>query len=113
MMLNRLPVLDKGYVALLSVSCNFDKCNEIALEFFKRSDSSFLKEFSTLTLVVKCPLFIQLNLSTFNLRLMSIPQEEVEAYVPNVGRDRVTGLEEQQGHTEQHESHDRCPTYQS
>jgi hypothetical protein len=86
MLLNKIPTLDKGYVAFISSSCNFDKCNEVAMEFFKRDDSQFLKELSTLTLAIKCPLFLQLNLSTHGFKIISAPpSEEVEAYLPNEG----------------------------
>ena len=85
MLLNKLPCLDKGYVAQLASSCDTHRLNEISMEFFKRDDSKFLREISTLTVVMKCPLFVQLNLSTHNLKIISAPVAEVEAYVPNVG----------------------------
>lgn len=85
MLLNKLPCLDKGYAALISVSNNGALCNQVAMEFFKRDDSHFLREFSVMTLAIKCPLFVQLNLSTFGFQMISAQGAEVEAYVPNVG----------------------------
>jgi hypothetical protein len=85
MLINKLPCLDKGYVAYLDSSGNSSKLKDVALEFFKRTDGKFLTDLSTLTVVMKCPLFVQLNLSTVGLKIISVPASEVEAYVPNVG----------------------------
>jgi hypothetical protein len=57
----------------------------VAIEFFKNDNISTLKEMSTLTLVIKCPLFVQLNLSTHDLKIISVPPSDIEAYIPNVG----------------------------
>lgn len=67
--------------------------NDVAMEFFKRDDSKFLREFSTMTLAIKCPLFVQLHLSTFNLNIMKTPVVEQEAYLPNVGEVGALDLE--------------------
>jgi hypothetical protein len=83
MLLAPIPCLDKGFVALLDSSCAFNKANEINLEFFKKDNSQFLRELGTLTLAIKCPLFVQLNLSTHDLKIISAPVVEVEAYCPN------------------------------
>lgn len=85
MLLNKIPCLDKGYVALLEVSCNGVKLGDIAREFFKKDDSKFLRDLGSLTLVMKCPLFVQLNLSTYKLKIITTAPDEIEAYVPNVG----------------------------
>lgn len=85
MLLNKLPCLDKGYVAYIDSSCNSEKLKAIGLEFFKKLDGKFLMDLANLTLVIKCPLFVQLNLSTHNLNVVSVPPTEVEAYKPNVG----------------------------
>ena len=85
MLLNKLPVLDKGYVAYLDSSSNIKLLNDVALEFFKKTDGKFLTELSTLTIVIKCPLFVQCNLSLFNMKILATPADEAEAYIPNVG----------------------------
>lgn len=85
MLLNKIPCLDKGHVALISSSCDSQRLNEVAMEYFKRSDSSFLRELSTMTLVIKCPLFVQLNLSKYGFKIVSAPVTEGETYCPNVG----------------------------
>jgi hypothetical protein len=86
MLLNPIPCLDKGYVAQLDSSCISSKLNDIAMEFFKKDDSKFLRSLSSLTVVIKCPLFVQLNLSTHDFHIITVPVvDEVEAYCPNVG----------------------------
>jgi hypothetical protein len=85
MLLNKITCLDRGYVALIDSSCDTAKLNEVAIEFFKKDDSRFLREIATLTLVIKCPLFVQLHLSTYDLNIISTPVDEIEAYCPNVG----------------------------
>jgi len=85
MLLNKIPVLDKGFVSLLDASCTSSKLNDIAKEFFLKEDSKFLRELGSMTILMKCPLFVQLHLSTFNFNIINVPIEEVDAYVPNVG----------------------------
>lgn len=87
-LLSKIPVLDKGFVATYDTSCNSTKLNELAVEFYKRLDGKFLCENSSLTVMMKCPLFIQLNLSQFNLRITNLPNigsDELESYCPNSG----------------------------
>ena len=85
MLLNKLPCLDKGYVAYLDSSGDSSKLRDVALEFFKKTDGRFLSDISSLTLVIKCPLFLQLHLSTYQFKIITAPSQELEAYVPNVG----------------------------
>jgi hypothetical protein len=77
--------LDKGYVALLEASCNRTKLLEVAREFFKKDDPKFLWDLGNMTLIMKCPLFVQLHLSTYDFNIINVPIEALEAYVPNVG----------------------------
>lgn len=96
-LLNKIPVLDKGFVAKFDTNCDGTKLNELSVEFFKRLDGKFLAEqMSSLTLIMKCPLFVQLNLSTFGLRITSLPNvgtEVLEVYLPNVGEIGAPTLE--------------------
>lgn len=86
LLLNQIPVLDKGFVAKYDTSCDGSKLNELAVEFFKRLDGKFLADIASLTVIIKCPLFVQLNLSTFGLRITNLPTSEaLEVYLPNVG----------------------------
>lgn len=95
-LLNKIPVLDKGFVATYDTSCNGQKLNELAVEFYKRLDGKFLADNSSLTVMMKCPLFIQLNLSQFNLRVTNLPNvgsDELESYCPNVGEIGASSLD--------------------
>lgn len=82
---NKIPVLDKGFVAMFDSSSNSRKLNEIAVEYFKKLDGKFLTDISSLTLLIKCPLFVQLNLSTFGFKVTNLPIQQIETYIPNVG----------------------------
>lgn len=86
MLLNKLPCLDKGYVAYLDSSLGSELARNISIEFLKTTDCSSLLDSATLTLLIKCPLFVQLNISLYDLKIKSFPPKDgVEAYVPNVG----------------------------
>ena len=87
LLLNQIPCLDKGFVAKFDSSCSSAKLKDLAVEYFKQLDGRFLApDNSTLTLLVKCPLFVQLNFSTFGLRVTNLPNTgPIEAYLPNVG----------------------------
>ncbi len=97
MLLNKIPCLDKGYVALIEASCNSVRLGEISRELFKKDDSKFLRHLGSMTILMKCPLFVQLNLSTLNLKIVPASPMEVEAYVPNageIGGSNVNGNQE-------------------
>jgi hypothetical protein len=83
MLLNHIPVLDKGYVALID-SCNTTKkLRELGNQFFGGEYPSSLEELGSMTLAIKCPLFFQLYLSKFSFKIINIPQRgELDAYRP-------------------------------
>lgn len=84
MLLNRIPCLDKGYVALLDSSNTTSKLREIGEEFFGGEYPISLEELGTMTVVMKCPLFVQLYLSKFNLKVINADRgSNQEAYVPS------------------------------
>lgn len=78
MLLNRIPVLDKGYVALIS-SHN----NGLTLEKLSLGHTEY-HTLGRLTLAIKCPLFLQLNLGKFNMRIISMSTSKVEAFLPDM-----------------------------
>jgi hypothetical protein len=89
MLLNQIPCLDKGYVALID-SCNTHvKLRDIDAEFFGSRFPGVLMDLGNMTLVMKCPLFVQLNLSKFNLKVITTDGTKDDAalstYVPNAG----------------------------
>jgi len=96
-LLNKIPVLDKGYVALID-SCNTtQKLRDIGEEFFGGTYPTSLEELGSLTVVIKCPLFVQLNMSKYNFKVINTILFEgatIEAFCPNPGeigaRERST-----------------------
>ncbi len=89
MLLNKIPVLDKGYVALID-SCNTtQKLRDIGEEFFGGTYPTSLEELGSMTVVMKCPLFIQLSLSKFNFKVIDANTNSRDAqadfYLPNAG----------------------------
>jgi len=87
MLLNKIPVLDKGYVALID-SCNTtQKLRDIGAEFYFGEYPVELEEIGYMTLVIKCPLFFQIYLSKFQLKVIDAnnPNQEHDAYIPNPG----------------------------
>jgi hypothetical protein len=83
--LNKMPLLDKGFMTVLSVHNDGPTLQAIQEEFFKASIEKSLTHLSNVTFVVKCPLFVQLNMSKFNFKIISVPSPDVEAFVPNEG----------------------------
>ena len=86
MLLNKIPVLDKGYAALID-SCNTTaKLRDMGQELFGGEYPVVLEELGSMTVVIKCPLFVQLNLSKFNFRIINADSgNSIEAYMPNPG----------------------------
>ena len=86
MLLNKIPVLDKGYVALID-SCNTtSKLREIGAEFYGGEYPTSLEELGSMTVAIKCPLFFQLFLSKFKLKVIDGNNSTaLEAYIPHPG----------------------------
>jgi hypothetical protein len=86
MLLNKIPVLDKGYVALID-SCNTTSTlRDIGAHIYNGEYPVGLQSFGSMTVVMKCPLFVQLTLSKYNFQIMDANTEDkVEAYEPNSG----------------------------
>ena len=96
MLLNKITVLDKGYIAPLSFSGNGRLLQEIQDEFFKTSVNLKLLNIASATLVIKCPLYVQMNLSQSGLSIISTPSDDVEAYIPDVSMISGESLEDRQ-----------------
>lgn len=88
MLLSKILCLDKGYVALISSSNTSKVMVDLKDEFFKvdtlsPDDTLGMGEIANMTVAIKCPLFVQLNLTKFGFRILTGKTEVVEAYVPN------------------------------
>lgn len=86
MLLNKIPVLDKGYVALID-SCNTtSKLREMGAEFYGGEYPTSLEALGSMTVAIKCPLFVQLTLSKYDLKVIDANNSgTLEAYIPNAG----------------------------
>jgi hypothetical protein len=84
MLLNKLPCLDKGYVALIDSMNGTSKLLEISKEFFN-SDTAQQKllKFGYMTLAIRCPIFVLSVLSQHDLKILHVPEKTTEAYIPN------------------------------
>ena len=96
MLLNKLNVLDKGFVAPLDFSCNGKTLQEIQDHYFKARANLKLLEIANATLVIKCPLFVQLNLSQYGLNIIITPSNNVEAYIPDISMIEGESLEDRE-----------------
>jgi hypothetical protein len=92
MLLNKIPVLDKGYVALIESHITTSKLRDLGQEFYGGEYPTTLEELGSMTLAIKCPLFVQLALSKFNLKVIDANKsgQKPEAYIPNAGEIRAS-----------------------
>jgi hypothetical protein len=92
MLLNKIPVLDKGYVALIDSMNGTHKFQKMRDEY--RIPVSKLEQLTSATMIIRCPVWFQLRLSLSSLTLVGAPNAPMEAYLPNAGeigsKDRVT-----------------------
>lgn len=92
-MLNKLPCLDKGWVALVDSSLNSLKLRDLRASMFYGEIPSAVYKCATLTLAMKAPLFIAKALTDKNLNVINAPQrEELEAYLPTEAEIGATDL---------------------
>jgi len=85
MLLNEFKVLDKGSVALLSSSNGGAKLKELSDTLFGALPHDGFGDIATATLIIKCPLFLQLKLSQYNFKIIQAPQKgNVEAFIPDL-----------------------------
>jgi hypothetical protein len=96
MLLNETPVLDKGFVAPLEFSGSGKLIQHVQDAFFKTKTNMDLLKICSATLVIKCPLFVQLNLSKYGFDIISTPSEVIEAYIPDVSMIEAESLEDKE-----------------
>jgi len=83
-LLNENRVLDKGFVAPLCFNGGGRLLQDLQDHFFKANTNMKLLNISSATLVIKCPLFVQLNLSQYGFDIITTPSDDVEAYTPDL-----------------------------
>ena len=96
MLLNKENVLDKGFVAPLEFSGNGRLLQDIQDEYFRTKTNMKLLKLSSATLVIKCPLFVQLNLQQHGLDVITTPSDDIEAYIPDVSMIEGESLDDRQ-----------------
>ncbi len=91
-LLNKIPVLDKGYVALIDSMNGTHHFQHLRDEF--RIPIDKLEKMATASLVIRCPVWFQLRLSLSSLTIVGAPNKPLEAFLPNAGEigteDRAT-----------------------
>lgn len=85
MLLNKIPVLDKGYVALLDSTCPTKLYRSVVDEFFGATDTPQLAKICNAVLVIKAPIFVQLHLAQHGLTMVNTVKNDNDAYVPSLG----------------------------
>lgn len=84
MLLNKENVLDLGFVAPLQFIGGGRLLQELQDHYFRTKTNIKLLTISSATLIIKCPLFVQLNLQQNGLDVISTPSDNVEAYIPDI-----------------------------
>lgn len=96
MLLNKENVLDKGWVAPLQFIGGGRLLQELQDHYFKTKTNIRLLTLSSATLVIKAPLFVQLNLQQYGLDIISTPSDSVEAYIPDISMIEGDSLQDRQ-----------------
>ena len=93
-MLNKIPCLDKGFVAYVDSILPTRIARELEAELFVRQEFSTLRNLASLTLAIKSPIFVEKVIRQMRFDAVSVPQSgELEAYLPNPGEIGAPELE--------------------
>jgi hypothetical protein len=84
MILNKLPALDKGYVALIDSSLSGKVLSALEEEHFNGKINRDLLGSAQMTLQVRCPIFFQLFLQQFNVKVINTIEKDIQCYTPDV-----------------------------
>ena len=96
MLLNKSNVLDKGFVAPLCFNGGGRLLQDLQDHYFRTNINIKLLNISTATLVIKCPLFVQLNLSQYGFDIIPTPSDNIEAYTPDLSMIDGESLEDRE-----------------
>jgi len=96
MLLNKLNVGDKGFVAMLDSHGGSKVLQELQDHYFSSKVNTKLLDVSSATLIIKCPIFVQLNLYQCGFNIINTPIQEVEAYVPDISEIKANELEDKE-----------------
>jgi hypothetical protein len=90
--MNQIPVLDKGYVSLVSSSMSREKLMTIQGQYFRGKAEDRLLDIPHLHMEIKCPLFVQLAI-TQGLNCVTRSATNLEAYKPSVNDIKANDLQ--------------------
>lgn len=92
--LNEIPVLDKGYVAVHSCSPSGNELQALSLDFFRKQHSSGLDRIVHINLQIKCPLFVQLSFSALGFICIAKRHGDgdIEAFIPTIAEVNAQSL---------------------
>lgn len=85
MLLNQIPVLDSGFVALIDSTMPFKKYESVIDAYYRSTDSPAVRKLCYAIVVFKAPLFVQLHLAQHGLVMVSTRAQDHEAYKPSIG----------------------------
>lgn len=91
--MNKLPVLDKGYAALISTSLPRDEFKSVQARFFHGQVDDRLLQLPQIHIEIKCPLFVQLSFTETQLTAIPLKRQKPEAYIPTVDEINARDLE--------------------
>lgn len=94
MLLNKIKVLDKGFVSLLASNITGKQLQDIQDTYFRTKTNLKLLNLCSATIVIKCPLFVQLNLSQYGFDIVSTPTDNIEAFIPDLSMISGKSLED-------------------
>lgn len=96
-LLNKAPVLDKGWVALYSSSLLGSDFQNVVKTNFRGVIDSRILDMTHIILSIRCPLFVQLTFSECGLSIsIDRTSSELEAYIPSVSEIGAQDLETNQ-----------------
>lgn len=92
--LNKIPALDNGFVALFSCSHSHENIIEIKRDYFNNEFNEELLKYINISMIIKCPLFVQLMLSSSDLYIkVKKHSGKLETYIPDVSEIKAKSLE--------------------
>lgn len=94
MVFNKLPVLDKGFVAFVASGMDDKTLAKLFQHYNKGNINPEFIRMATVTLVFKCPLFVNMFLYRFGLNIVGVEpadsNKEIEFFTPDEGQIRTT-----------------------
>ena len=92
MLLNKLPVLDKGHVAFIDSSLSGKVMKSIEDHHFKGKINKELLESASLTMEIRCPLFFLTFLLQHGVKTVNTIEKEIECYIPDVSEIKTSDI---------------------